>query len=144
MWAVVRGLRRDPWIVVNSVLLVGLCVAFALRGPRFATAEAATPADLFMQSIAAEDGDLGWQQLCPEVQQQLPREVLVQQSVSQRTLQDGQGLSLSIEPLGDRPTPSGGRVHVYIATAHGPDGAVGQKVYSVTTRSSGCVEMVSS
>jgi len=140
---VIRGLRRGSWVAINSLLLVGVCAAFAMHGPHFAPANAATPADLFMQSIATEDGDLGWHQLCPELQQQLPHDVLVQQSASQRTLQASQGLSLSVEPVGDRPTPSGGRVHVYVATTHGADGAIGQKVYSVTTRASGCVESVS-
>ena len=143
IWAVVRGLRRDPWVAINSLLLVAVCAVFATYRPHVATSDSGVPADLFMQSIATEDGDLGWRQLCPELQQQLPRDVLVQQSMTQRTLQESQGLSLSVEPVGDRPTPSGGRVHVYIATTHDADGAIGQKVYSVTTRASGCVESVS-
>src|SRR5262245_49081560 len=129
MRAVAWALRRHPWLVVNSVLLVGVCAAYVMRGPLFATADAPTPADLLMQSIVTEDGDLGWRQLCPELQQQLPRDLLVQESTTQRLHQASQGLSLGVEPVGDRPTPSGGRVHVYIATTYGPEGSIGQRVY---------------
>jgi hypothetical protein len=100
------------------------------------------PADVFMQSVASEDGGLGWSQLCPMLQNQLPRDALEQHSLTQRALQAQQGVTLSIDHVGDRPRPTGGEIRFYIATAHGSDGSTGQKTYVVKTQASGCVESV--
>jgi hypothetical protein len=117
-------------------------MALAWRGVDAGRATAPAPADLFMRSIAIEDGDLGWQQLCPALQDQLPRDVLEQQASAQRTFQLQQGVTLSIEHVGDRPRPSGGEIRFYVATAHRADGATGQKTYVIQTQASGCVESV--
>jgi hypothetical protein len=95
-----------------------------------------------MQSVVAEDGDLGWNQLCPELQAQLPRDTLVRQSEKQRAIQNQAGVTLSIDYVGGRPRPIGGEIRFYVANAHGADGSTGQKTYVVQTRASGCVESV--
>jgi hypothetical protein len=138
-----RGLRRHPLLVLNALLLVGLGAAGVWRGVEL-TRAVATPADLFMRSVATEDADLGWRQLCPALQNELPRDVLEQHTLAQRTLQAQQGLTLSIEHVGDRPRPTGGEVRFYVATAHGADGSSGQKTYVIKTQASGCVESVDS
>src|SRR5258708_12636842 len=75
------------------------------------------PADLFMQSVATEDGGLGWSQLCPDLQVQLPRTVLEQQTQLQRTTQGQMGVALKIDHVGDRPQPTGGEIRFNSATA---------------------------
>jgi hypothetical protein len=140
--AVARGLTRHPLLLLNALLLAGVAAAFAWRGVEAGRATAPDPADLFMQSIATEDGDLGWQQLCPALQNQLPRDVLEQQASAQRTFQVQQGVTLSIEHVGDRPRPEGGEIRFYVATAHRADGSTGQKSYVIQTQASGCVESV--
>jgi hypothetical protein len=119
---------------------IALVACWRLAGP--ASANAPLPADLFMQSVATEDGALGWQQLCPALQQQLPRDGLAQQTLQLRTSQQQAGETLTIEHVGDRPRPTGGEIRVYVATAHAADGSGGQKAYVVLTQSSGCVESV--
>jgi hypothetical protein len=141
-FAVLRGLRRQPLLVVNAVLLLGLGFAGYWRGGTDFVRSPLAPADVFMQSVASEDGGLGWSQLCPVLQSQLPRDVLEQHSLTQRTLEAQQGVTLSIDHVGDRPRPSGGEIRFYVATVHGADGSTGQKTYVVKTQASGCVESV--
>ncbi len=142
--AVAHGLRRHPVVLLNTLLLVALGVAvyWRLSVPAFASTAVSVPADLFMQSVATEDGALGWQQLCPALQSQLPRDVLEQQTAMQRANAAQQGVTLTIQHVGDRPRPAGGQVRTYVATAKAADGSVGQKTYVVTTQPSGCVESV--
>jgi hypothetical protein len=140
--AVGRGLKRHPLLLLNLLLLAGVATALVWRGVDAVRANAPAPADLFMQSIASEDGDLGWQQLCPALQDQLPRAVLEQQASAQRTFQLQQGVTLSVEHVGDRPRPSGGEIRFYVATAHRSDGSTGQKTYVIQTQANGCVESV--
>jgi hypothetical protein len=129
-------------VIVNLVLLAGLAGAGAWRSNEYARASAPTPADLFMHSIAIEDANLGWSQLCPALQAQLPRGVLEQQTLTQRALQVQQGLTVSIEHVGDRPRPTGGEIRFYLATTRDVGGATGQKTYVVRTQANGCVEAV--
>jgi hypothetical protein len=130
-------------MLVSGLLLLGAFVAAEYyRSSEIVRGSSVTPADLFMQSVATEDGGLGWRQLCPTLQSQLPREVLEQQSSAQRTIQAEQGVKLSIEHVGDRPRPTGGELRFYVATAVAADGSAGQKTYVVKTQSSGCVESV--
>jgi hypothetical protein len=112
------------------------------RGAELARASFPAPADLFMDSIANEDGDLGWHQLCPDLQQQMPRETLEQLTATQRSVAADQGLTMTIDHVADRPGPNGGEIRFYLATLHSPDGATGQKSYVITTEASGCVESV--
>ena len=140
--ALAHGFRRHPWVVVNVILLFGVGAAGYSRLVEARPTRISTPADLFMQSIATEDGDLGWKQLCPSLQNELPRDVLEQQTVRQRSAQIQDGVTLTIDHVGDRARPTGGEVHFYVATAHSADGSTGQKTYVVMTQASGCVESV--
>jgi hypothetical protein len=141
-FALLRGFRRHPLLIFNAVLLAVVAAAMAWRGIQFVQPSSVPPADLFIQSIATEDGDLGWRQLCPALQSQLPRDVLEEQARAQRTVQLQQGVTLNIEHIGDRPRPTGGEIRVYIATAHRADGSSGQKTYVIQTQANGCVESV--
>jgi hypothetical protein len=139
---VVRGLRRHPWLLLNALLLVGVCASGLSRTSDLLAWTSPTPADLFMQSVAASDGGLGWSQLCPTLQSQLPRDVLEHQTVAQQILHIQHGVTLRIEHVGDRPRPTGGEIRFYVATAQGADGSTGQKAYVVKTQANGCVESV--
>jgi hypothetical protein len=143
IYAVARGLLRRPIVLVNAVLLAAVIGATGWRLSSSPTVTSGpAPADLFMQSVATEDGDLGWNQLCPSLQGQLPRQALEQQAMTQRTSRTQQGVTLTVDFVGDRPRPSGGEVRIYVATAHGTDGAAGQKTYVIQTQPGGCVESV--
>ena len=140
--AVARGLRRQPLLLVNAALLLLIGGVGIWRGAYVVRANSQPPADLFMQSIVVEDGDMGWNQLCPSLQQQMPRETLEQLTATQRSIASDNGLSLTVEHVADRPRPTGGEVRIYIATLHSADGAIGQKTYVITTQASGCVEAI--
>jgi hypothetical protein len=140
--ALARGLRRHPLLLVNALLLLIVGTAGIWRGATVVRATSSAPADLFMQSIVTEDGDLGWNQLCPSLQQQMPRETLEQLTATQRSIASDRGISLTVERIGDRPRPNGGEFRFYIATLHTEDGAIGQKIYVITTQASGCVEAI--
>jgi len=140
--ALARGLRRHPLLVVNAGLLLTIGTLGIWCGANVVRANSQVPADLFMQSIASEDGTLGWNQLCPALQQELPRETLEQLTATQRTVASEKGVSLTVEHVGDRPRPNGGEIRFYIATLHTGDGAIGQKTYVITTQANGCVESI--
>ncbi len=140
LYAFFRGLGRYP-VVLLAMLLVVTAVPLTVH-TRLHSEPSAAPADLFMQSVATLDGDLGWQQLCPAMQAQLPRAVLLEQTGAQRLAASERGVSLSIDHVGDRGRPDGGQIRFYLATAHAADGAVSQKTYIVETQPGGCVESV--
>ena len=136
--------------LVFSVSLVGLLglglpgggVSALLAWPHRVQSAVLTPADLFMQSVVRRDGALGWQQLCPEVQAQLPESVLIRQANTQHAADLRQGVTLSLEALGTQPQAQGVPFHRYLLTAHGRQGWQAQRLYLVGTRVSGCVEDV--
>jgi hypothetical protein len=128
--------------LVALVLVVGIAAIGYWRVTNAAVDDAENPADLFMYSIAIDDGELGWNQLCPSVQRQLPREVLVQHTIATRSSHSDAGLTLSIDFVGERPRVEGGTYRFYVATVYGPRGPSGQRTYVVSTQSSGCVEAV--
>jgi hypothetical protein len=103
---------------------------------------APAPADLFMQSVVKRDGALGWHQLCPSVQAQLPLATLTRQVEEQRISESGQDLTLTVDYVGSHPRPQGGEIRLYVVTAHRPHGWVGLRMYIVYTQTSGCVEDV--
>ena len=129
-------------LVVNALLLAAVVAAAYWRLTNVTSPRQTPPADLFMQSVAAEDGTLGWQQLCPALQAQLPREVLEQYTQQFRADHAQSGQWLSIDHIGDSPRTDGGEIRVYVATAHAPDGSTGQKTYVVQTQASGCIEAI--
>src|SRR5258708_22766562 len=98
------------------------------------------PADLFIQSVVKLDGTLGWHQLCPSLQAQMPLSELTSQVETQRIAASGHGLTLTESYIGAHPRPQGGEVRVYVVTAHRPNCWVEQRTYSVYTQASGCVE----
>ena len=137
-----RHMLRHPTLVVNLVLLLAVAAAAYWRITEVPAASAASPADLFMQSVATADGALGWNQLCPALQGQLPREVLEQHTQTLRTDHLQAGVTLTIDHVGDTARTGGGQIRVYVATAHGAEGSTGQKTYVLQTQASGCVESV--
>lgn len=101
-----------------------------------------THADLFMQSVVTRDGELGWNQLCPDVQAMLPQTVLIREANAQHAADLSQGVSLSMQSLATQSLKKGDQLSLYLVTAHKPDGWEAQRMYMVRTRSSGCVEDV--
>src|SRR5260221_12605437 len=80
------------------------------------------PADLFMQSVVRLDGTLGWHQLCPALQAQLPLSELASQVTEQRIAESGQDLTLTVDYVGAHARPQGGQIRMYVVTAHRPVG----------------------
>lgn len=134
--------------VVPAVLYAQSHVANADVGASSSAAQAqahmapAQPADRFMQSIVADDGALGWHQLCPSLQAQLPMGELVQQANAQRTAAAQQGVWLTLKFVGTQPRQGGGAQRTYEVTAHWPNGLTQTRTFTVLTQSSGCVEDV--
>ena len=99
-------------------------------------------ADVFMQSVVTQDGALGWNQLCPDVQALLPQIVLIREANTQHAADLSQGVTLDMQPLATQSLTKGDKLYLYLVTAHKSDGWEAQRVYMVRTRSSGCVEDV--
>ncbi len=122
-------------------LVVVLATPTLILGTRWVVqANTPVPADLFIQSVVKLDGTLGWHQLCPSLQAQMPLSELTRQVETQRIAASGQGLTLTEEYVGAYPRPQGGEIRVYVVTAHRPNGWVEQRIYNVYTQASGCVE----
>jgi hypothetical protein len=102
------------------------------------------PADRFIQSVIAEDGKLGWHQLCPDIQAQLPIDTLVQQADTMRAAAKKEGAWLTAKSLGTHSQNGGWLIHDYRMTAHWPTGATRQWTYAILTQPSGCVEDIQS
>ena len=143
-----RVLRRSVlvWVVIG-LLLVAVVVptafyVFAHVIPGQSGSGAASPADRFMQSIVTGDGALGWHQLCPSIQAQLPLPALEQQANAQHKAMAQQGMWLTSMPVGTHRQQDGGLSHVYVVTAHWRSGVTQQTTFTVSTQRSGCVEDV--
>lgn len=100
------------------------------------------PADRFMQSVVTDDGALGWHQLCPTLQAQLPMDELVQQANAQRDVVVKQGVRLTFKRVSVRSRQASGTVHEYVVTARWPNGSTQTRTFDVMTQPSGCVEDV--
>ena len=134
-------LRRSPLVWLSLVL--ALIVPSLLLATIWAVqAKGPVPADLFMQSVVKRDGNLGWHQLCPELQAQEPLAALVSEVEQQRRAESGQGLTLTVDYIGAHAQQQGGQLRVYVVTARRPHGWVGLRTYIVSTRAGGCVEDV--
>jgi len=127
------------WVCLVVVLAIP---TFILVTNRAVPANTPTPADLFMQSVVKRDAALGWHQLCPSVQAQVPLPALVSQVEKQRIAEAREGLTLTVDYIGAHAQPQGGQIRLYVVTAHRPDGWIGQRTYIVYTQASGCVEDV--
>jgi hypothetical protein len=123
-------------VVVLATPILILATTWALQ------AQAPVPADLFMQSVVKRDDKLGWHQLCPALQAQVPLSTLASQLEQQRSAEAGQGLTLTVDYIGAHSRPEGGQIRLYIVTARRPDGWVGLRTYIISTQASGCVENV--
>jgi hypothetical protein len=108
------------------------------------TSLSTSPAGRFILSVVTGDGALGWHQLCPSVQAQLPLDVLEQQADAERLDMAQQGMWLTAKPMGTLPQNDGGVAHMYIVTAHSHSGATQSRKFTVFTQRSGCVEDVQS
>jgi len=127
------------WLGLAAVL----ATATLIGGTQWAVqANAPTPADEFMQSVVKRDGALGWHQLCPALQAQETLSALASQVEQQRIAESRQGLTLTVDYIGDHSRPQGGQIRLYVVTARRPDGWVGLRTYIVYTQASGCVEDV--
>jgi hypothetical protein len=134
-----RGPLAYLLILLGLVILLGAGVYFFLLSPRMAQSAAPSRADLFMQSVVKQDGALGWHQLCPALQAQLPIDQLRSQAAEQKAADARQNISFSMRYLGAQTQPRGGEMRFYLVTAHRPDGWQVQRIYIVRTQSSGCV-----
>lgn len=98
------------------------------------------PADLFMQSVIHGDGQLGWHQLCPGMQAEVPLDELRSQGDALRAGEARQGLTLTLDYVGAQSRTAGGEIRVYVVTGHQRGGPTQQRTYTVLTQASGCVE----
>ncbi|HLH63189.1 MAG TPA: hypothetical protein VKV20_16025 [Ktedonobacteraceae bacterium] len=134
---------HSPILYINLFLILGVSLlSQATHGT--VQAHAPTPADQFMQSVVERDGALGWRQLCPTLQAQLPLSTLTGQVEQERRAEAGEHLTFTLDYIGARAQPQGGQIRLYIITAHRPNGWVAQRTYIVYTQASGCVEDVKS
>ena len=126
--------------VAGSALLYAQYQAQVPRSAASVHSAKVVPADLFIQSVVKGDGSLGWHQLCPSVQSQLPLAELAQQADALRNDARHYGVTFTSDFIGARPRPAGGSLRVYVVTAHWPNGSTQPRTYSVLTQQSGCVE----
>lgn len=141
-----RRVRRHARARVMLIIWLAALTASTteLAGVTISRAASTPPADLFMQSLVKDDGALGWHQLCPSIQAQLPESTLIKQADTERGTRAQQGITLTADFIGARPRPSGGQLRVYIVTAHWHNGTTNLRTFSVLTQPSGCVEDVAS
>ena len=132
---------RYPMMWIGLVVLLA-ALTFIL-GTRLAVqANTPAPADLFMQSVVKRNGTLGWHQLCPALQAQMPLSALASQVEEQRIAESRESLTLVVDYVGAHSRPQGGQVRLYVVTARRPNGWVDQRTYIVYTQASGCIEDV--
>jgi len=133
---------RYPIVWIALVIL--LAALTLILGTRLAAVQANTPApaDLFMQSVVKRNGTLGWHQLCPALQAQMPLSALASQVEEQRIAESRESLTLVVDYVGAHSRPQGGQVRLYVVTARRPNGWVDQRTYIVYTQASGCIEDV--
>src|SRR5579864_4532716 len=81
-----------------------------------------SPADLFMQSVVKRDGSLGWHQLCPSLQAEVPLALITDQAKTQHISESGQGMTLTVDYIGTHSRSQGGQIRFYVVTAHRSDG----------------------
>lgn len=148
--------RVLAWMIVMLLLVAAVPTAFYARAhgadrpseqPTHITQHRGVdtsplPADRFMQSIVSDDGALGWRQLCPSVQRQLPFDTVVKQADAQRMALAQQGVRLTMRFARVYPQRDGGVSREYMVTAHWPGGTTQTRTYIVLTQPGGCVEDV--
>lgn len=136
---------RRRWMIylIGGVSLIALAASTTyvwLALAQRAHTTAPTQADLFMQSVLRRDGALGWHQLCPDLQAQIPIDELQRQAAQQKSAEAGQGVTLTLDYLGMHPQTGGhGDLYLYLVTAKNHAGLLAQRIYILTTQSTGCV-----
>src|SRR5262245_63029811 len=107
--SVIQKVGRRPSVVLLPVVVLATLAALSEAGRLLPARGAhAVPADLFMQSVVTRDGDLGWRQLCPTVQAQVPSAALHDVASTQRTAESGQSPTLTVDLVGVRSHATGG------------------------------------
>lgn len=145
--------RALAWLLMAALTLSAAVATImvaraAASSPRLAApaappaAREARAADTFIQSVVANDGALGWRQLCPSVQTHVPEATVVQQANTQRGYAAAHGLTLSAAFVGASPQSHGGQIRLYVLTAHWPNGTTEQRTYTILTAAPGCVSDV--
>jgi hypothetical protein len=148
LWNICRAVGSPRSCMCCAIQLwLGLVVVLATPTLILGTiwviqSNAPAPADLFMQSVVQRDGGLGWHQLCPALQAQVPLAVLASQVQQQRSAEARQGLTLTLDYIGAHAQPQGGEIRLYVVTACRPHGWVELRMYIVYMQASGCVEDV--
>jgi len=126
----------------TAAAVLGGCGVIAWLASGAGPAASPPPPDLLMRAVVERNADLGWQQLCPAAQAQLPLALVRDQAAAQRMAEANRGMALTLEYVGARPVTAGGELRVYLVTAHLADGAVERRTYTIRTGASGCVESV--
>ena len=146
--------RALVWLLIPLLLVLAVPVILHIQTPGSAAPTTPSPhpeelrsvplqpADRFIQSVVTDDGALGWQQLCPSLQAQLPQSELVQQANTQRDAVVKHGVRLTYKFVSIQPQQGGGAVHEYVVTARWPNGSRQTRTFDVMTQPSGCVEDV--
>jgi hypothetical protein len=138
----ISGYQLGGGIAVGGLLGLGLTLLWlhtaSVQPP--AAAAIPQPADTFMHSVAVRDGELGWAQLCPEAQLELPLEELVQHTTALRAADSAYQVNVTMEFVRAEPRPEGGERRFYLASARQFGALMVQQTFVVRTRASGCVE----
>lgn len=139
------SVRPRPKPVVVGGLLVGCAavlatVVYVAQASRPVGAAGEPPADTFMHSVAIRDGRLGWQQLCPRAQGELPIDMLVRQTDAVRAVDAETGISVRVHFVSADALPEGGERRTYLATAWQLGEPLTQQVFVVRTQANGCVD----
>lgn len=139
-------LPRNPLVYLlislGCMLLLSAGLFVYFQSAQQAQRVSSSRADLFMHSVVILDGALGWHQLCPALQAELPIDVLRNQAAEQKETDTQQNITFSMKYLGAQTQPKGGEMRFYLVTAKRPDGWQAQRMYIVRTQSTGCVEDV--
>lgn len=122
-------------IIVSSARSANRTPAMAAQ---MTVSPSASPADVFMQAIVTQNGQLAWQQLCPELQTKVP-------AVALGNLMNGdkstnQNVQLQVDAVGSHAWSDGGTIHVYVVTVHWPSAPDARMLFVLRTQASGCVD----
>jgi hypothetical protein len=141
----------SPWLQRFSGALAALSIGVGGCGvPSLANRNASphqraarpAPADLFMRSVEVSDGALGWRQLCPDLQSQVPETAVRSAANAQKAAEAGRVRYLRSDLVGMRKLKSGEQLRLYLLTAELVGGAQASRVYVLHTRAGGCVHDV--
>lgn len=130
-----------PWhLVLRDRTAPGQKVVVATPGA--ASKARSLQSDTFMRSVALRDGELGWRQLCPDLQGVVTESAMRNQADSQKAAEVGRVARLGIDFVGSRSLRSGTSIRFYVLTADMTDGSASSRVFIVRSRPAGCVEDV--